>query len=77
MVTEAGGVPSATCNSFLCELEEFDEEVDVQIGQNSQQAKALLIPINGVMDSNLILQCIEVKCNMCFSNYFLFSASPQ
>ena len=66
MVTEAGGVPSATCNSFLCDLEEFDEELDVQIGQNSQQAKALLIPINGVMESNLIIQYIEGK------SYFLY-----
>ena len=59
VVEEAGGVPSATCNSFLSELEEYDEESGVLIGVNNQSARALLLPIAGLMDSSLILKYIE------------------
>ena len=56
---EAGGVRSATCNSFLSELEEYDEEVGLMLGINNQSAKALLLPIDVLMDSSLIMLYIE------------------
>ena len=61
VASEAGGVPVACCNSFLSELEEYDEEQGVILGVNTQTAKALLLPITGIMDSNLILQFIDGK----------------
>ena len=68
VVTEVGGVPSTPCTAFLSELEAWDPELGVVYGTNNQQAKAVLFPIVGLINSTLILQFIDCKI-------FYFAAS--
>ena len=61
VVMEVGGVPSSPCTAFLSELESWDPELGVVNGTNNQQAKAVLFPIIGLINSNAILQFIDCK----------------
>ena len=61
VVTEVGGVPSTPCTAFLSKLEAWDPELGVVYGTNNQQAKAVLFPIVGLINSTLILQFIDCK----------------
>ena len=60
-MTEVGGVPSASCTAFLSNLHEWDDEVGVMYGVNNQPAKAILMPITGLINSSTVLKLIECE----------------
>ena len=56
MIEAIGGVNMAVCNSFLSQLEVYDENVGLVARVNTQQHRSLLFPIVNFMGSTLILQ---------------------
>ena len=61
MVEEIGGVRSYNCNSFLDMNEDYDPEVGLVSGINTQQHRAVLFPIKTSTCSATTLHFVKCK----------------
>ena len=63
VIEAVGGVNMAVCNSFLSQLEVYDEAVGLVSKTNTAQHRCLLFPVSKFLSSALILKIASLLDN--------------